>query len=89
LLHEQNLFILDAMKVQLKLIASYRDFLPPEKEGKAEIEIPDGTTAVAILEELGIPISESVILLDGRTLDPDEILQEGNVVFAFHATAGG
>lgn len=77
------------MKVKLKLIASYRDFLPPENEGKTEIEIPEGTTAVSILENLGIPIEESVILVDGRSPDPGETLNDGNVVFAFHATAGG
>jgi sulfur carrier protein ThiS len=77
------------MKIQLKLIASYRDFLPPENEGRAEIEIPEGTTAVAILQNLGVPIDETVILVNGRATDPDETLQEGSVVFAFHATAGG
>ena len=77
------------MKIQLKLIASYRDFLPPENGGRTEIEIPAGTTAVAILQDLGIPIDETVILVNGRTPDPDETLQEGSVVFAFQATAGG
>jgi sulfur carrier protein ThiS len=77
------------MKVQLKLIASYRDFLPPENEGKAEIDVQEGTTAVSILADLGVPIDESVILVNGRSPKPGETLQEGNVVFAFHATAGG
>ena len=77
------------MKVQLKLIASYRDLLPPENEGKAEVDVPEGTTAVSILADLGVPIDESVILVDGRSPNPGETLQEGNVVFAFHATAGG
>ena len=77
------------MKVQLKLIASYRDFLPPENEGKAEIDVPEGTTAVSILTDFGVPLEETVILVDGRTPEPGQTLQEGNVVFAFHATAGG
>ena len=77
------------MKVQLKLIATYRDFLPPKNKGKAEIDVPEGTTAVSILEELGVPLEESVILVDGRSPNPGETLQDGNVVFAFHATAGG
>ena len=77
------------MKVQLKLIASYSEFLPPENEGKAKIDVPEGTTAVSILADLGVPIDESVILVDGRSPNPGETLQEGNVVFAFHATAGG
>ena len=77
------------MKVQLTLIASYRDFLPPENEGKAEIDVPEGTTAVSILTDFGVPLEETVILVDGRTPEPGQTLQEGNVVFAFHATAGG
>jgi len=77
------------MKVQLKLIASYRDYLPPENEGRAEVDVPEGTTAVALLNDFGVPIEETVILVDGRSPNPGEILEEGNVVFAFHATAGG
>jgi len=77
------------MKVQLKLIATYREFLPPENKGKAEINVPEGTTAVSILADLGVPIEESVILVDGRSPNLGETLREGNVVFAFHATAGG
>lgn len=77
------------MKVQLKLIATYRELLPPENNGKAEIDVPEGTTAVSILTDLGVPIDESVILVDGRSPNPGETLQEGNVVFAFSAIAGG
>jgi len=77
------------MKVQLKLIATYRQFLPPENNGKAEIDILEGATAASVLAGLGVPLDETVILVDGRTPNPGETLQEGNVVFAFQATAGG
>jgi sulfur carrier protein ThiS len=77
------------MKVHLKLIATYREILPPENNGKATIDVPEGTTAASLLANLGVPIDESVILVDGRSPNPGEILQEGNVVFAFQATAGG
>ena len=77
------------MKIHLKLIATYREYLPPEKKGNAEIEVPNGATAVSILTGLGIPIEESVILVDGRSPKPGEPLQEGDVVFAFHASGGG
>ncbi len=77
------------MKVQLKLIATYRELLPPENEGKAVIDVPEGTTAVSILADFGVPLEESVILVDGRSPNPGETLQEGNVIFAFQATAGG
>jgi len=77
------------MKVHLKLIASYRDILPPESNGKTTIDVPEGTTAESVLVDFGVPLEETVILVDGRTHSPGETLQEGNVVFAFHATAGG
>ncbi|MCB9422668.1 MAG: hypothetical protein H6667_22890 [Ardenticatenaceae bacterium] len=77
------------IKVHLKLIATYREYLPPENKGMVEIEVAEGTTAVAILTDLGIPIEESVVLVDGRTPNPGETLQENVTVFAFPATAGG
>ena len=77
------------MKVQLKLIATYREFLPPENNGKAEIEVPEGSTAESVIADLGIPLDESVILVDGRSPNPGDTLQEGNVIFAFSAQAGG
>jgi hypothetical protein len=77
------------MKVHIKLIATYREYLPPENKGKAEIDVPEGTTAVSVLADLGVPIDESVLLVDGRSPNPGETLEEGNVVFAFPATAGG
>ena len=77
------------MKVQLKLIATYREFLPPENQGKVEIDVTEGATAVSVIADLGIPIDESVILVDGRSPTLGETLQEGNVIFAFPAMAGG
>ena len=82
-------FILDGMEIQVKLIATYREFLPPECKGKTIVDVPAGTTAVTILTDLGVPIEESVVLVDGRSPNPGETLQEGSVVFVFPATAGG
>ena len=77
------------MQVHLKLVATYREYLPPDANGKAVIEVPEGTTAVSVVAGLGVPIEESVILVDGRSPNPGETLQEGSVVFAFPASAGG
>lgn len=77
------------MKVHIKLVATYREYLPPEYEGKIDMDVTEGATAVSILTNLGIPIEESVVLVDGRSPNPDETLIEGSVIFAFPATAGG
>ncbi|HID51673.1 MAG TPA: hypothetical protein EYP41_06520 [Anaerolineae bacterium] len=81
--------IICLMKVNVKLIATYREFLPPECRGKAELEVAEGTTAVDLLTRLGVPVEESVVLVDGRTPDPDQPLKEGDSVCAFSTTAGG
>lgn len=53
------------------------------------MEVAEGTTAVDLLTSLGVPIEESVVLVDGRTPDPGQPLKEGDSVCAFSATAGG
>ena len=79
------------MKVTLKLLAIYRKYLPPEAEkGAIEVEITPGTQAVDLVSQFGVPIDDtSVILVNGRTPDPDVALQDGDVVFVFPAMAGG
>ena len=79
------------MKVTLKLLVTYRKYLPPEAEnGVIELDVPPGTTAVGLVGEFGVPTDEvSVILVNGRTPGPDDVLQEGDAVFVFPALAGG
>ena len=79
------------MKITIKLIATYRDFLPPECSGNThELEAPAVATAVSVLARFGVPTDGmSVILVNGRTPEPDQMLQDGDVVCAFPAIAGG
>ena len=54
------------------------------------MEVQEGETAVSILNQLGVPIDgTSVILINGRSPDPDQPLQEGDTIAAFPAIAGG
>jgi len=54
------------------------------------MEAQEGETAVSILDQIGVPTNaESVILINGRSPQPDQLLQEGDVVCAFPAIAGG
>ena len=79
------------MKITLKLIATYREYLPLEaKGGVYEMEISVGVTATALLAQFGVPLGDaSVVLVNGRTPDPDYTLQEGDAVAAFPAVGGG
>lgn len=79
------------MNVTVKLIATYREFLPPKTQGNTfELRVPEGATAVSVLAQLDVPTDgSSVILVDGRTPAPDQLLKEGETVCAFPAIAGG
>jgi|APSaa5957512622_1039677.scaffolds.fasta_scaffold293512_1 sulfur-carrier protein len=79
------------MKVKLKLLATYRHFLPPEAaEGQIVLSIPEGLSAVELVLRYGVPVGDaSVILVNGQTPQSDDLLQDGDVVFVFPAIAGG
>ncbi len=79
------------MKVRLKLIASYRKLLPPGTQSSIiEVETPPGTTVAALMTRYGVPLSDdSVIVVNGLSVDWETLLAEGDEVSAFSAMAGG
>jgi len=79
------------MMIRVKMIANYRDALPPgTKHGVVELEVPDGTTVYDAVSRFDIPLNdESVIVLNGLTVDMSTPLKEGDMVTAFSAIAGG
>jgi molybdopterin converting factor small subunit len=80
------------MQVSVKLLASYRKLLPPEAENyKFEVEISPGTTVADLMSRYGVPLNEeSVFLVNGLTpKNLDQVLEDGDVLAAFSALAGG
>ncbi len=79
------------MMVRVKMIANYREALPPEaKNGVAELDVPEGTTVYGVISRFDIPLNdESVIVLNGLTVDLNTPLKAGDTVTAFSAIAGG
>ena len=79
------------MQVFIKLLANYRNNLPPDTIGnQISILVPVDTLPDVVLEMFSIPpVPESVILINGKTLNPEEPLREGDVLCAFPAMAGG
>jgi molybdopterin converting factor small subunit len=79
------------VRVWLKLFATFRQYLPPEAKGSAvELEVPAGTRVSELLSGAGVPQEESpMILVNGRGVDPAQVLVEGDVVAVFPAMAGG
>jgi len=79
------------MKVSVRLIGSYRKLLPPgTKSSSIEIEIPCGTSVAGLLSQFNVPItSDSVVVVNGLSVDWETRLTEGDEVSAFSAMAGG
>lgn len=73
------------------MIANYREVLPPEAvHGVVELDVPHGTTVYDVISRYPIPLNdESVIVLNGLMTEMNAPLQEGDMVTAFSAIAGG
>ena len=79
------------MKVHVKLIATYMEYLPPGTQGNTvSVDVPPGSTVKEVLTPFGIPLDDSsVIVLNGLTVDLNTPVSEGDKVAAFSAIAGG
>ena len=79
------------MRVIIRFIATYRSYLPPEAAGNScELEVAPGTSVGDLAGQYGIPLdNSSVILVNGHTADLATSLQDGDVLAAFPAMAGG
>lgn len=79
------------MRIRVKMIANYRDALPPgHKHGVIELDVPQGSTVYDVISQFDIPLNdESVIVLNGLTVDMHTPLNEDDMVTAFSAIAGG
>ncbi|MEN9562775.1 MAG: Mut7-C ubiquitin [Chloroflexota bacterium] len=79
------------MLIRVKMIANYRDALPAgHKHGVIELDVPAESTVYDVISQFDIPLNdESVIVLNGLTVELTTPLKEGDTVTAFSAIAGG
>ena len=74
------------MKLEIKLFASLQKFMP-----KAEkVELADNCTVFDLLKEMGINSSEvAITLVNGRHVQLEQRLHDGETVAIFPPIAGG
>ena len=79
------------MKVEVKLFANFREYLPPGSDKYAcWLELEEGTTISQVLMKLKIPESVPMILLvNGMHSKVEDVLQLGEVLSVFPPVAGG
>jgi sulfur carrier protein ThiS len=78
-----------AMRVTVRLHGEVSKYLQNGKD-TTEIETADGTTVQAILEELGLPSREFVLLaVNGSAVSPDTPLRPGDILECVAPMSGG
>jgi molybdopterin converting factor small subunit len=79
------------MKITIRILADHKKFLPPETNSDTYVmSISDQAHPIDVFTRLGIPTNGSyVLLINGRNVKPDQLLNEGDVIFIFPAMAGG
>lgn len=79
------------MRITVRLLANYKELLPPGTPGSAiELEVPRGTTVAEAVARFDVPLDDtSVIVLNGLSVDLNTPVSEGDTVAAFSAIAGG
>jgi molybdopterin converting factor small subunit len=79
------------MKVEVKLFANLRDYLPAGSDKyTCSLELEEGTTVGQVLKRLKIPESmPTIILVNGIHRKAEEALHPGDVLSVFPPVAGG
>ena len=74
------------MKLEIKLFASLQKFMPNAEK----VELDNNCTVLDLLEKIGINSSEvAITLVNGRHVELDQTLYEGETVAIFPPIAGG
>ena len=79
------------MRVEVRLFATLATFLPVDgRDGRAELDIPEGSTVTDVAARLGIPADLArVVLVNGRDVGTEARLTARDVVTIFPPLAGG
>ena len=80
------------MRVQVKLMASLRNKLPPGSQGGVtSLELDPGATITAALERLGVMQGQIHLVLvnNAMELDRSRALSDGDELVVFPPVAGG
>jgi sulfur carrier protein ThiS len=80
------------MRIELKLYASLGKYMPqvPLEAKPGYLEIKEGTTVKALLEELKVPLEAvKLVFVNGVHAKGDDVLKEGDRLGVFPPVAGG
>jgi molybdopterin converting factor small subunit len=79
------------MNIEVRLYATFRDFLPPGTSGFGMMKSLDKEITIAELaKEIGLPEdAPKIVIVNGSHAELDRVLKDGDVVSLFPPLAGG
>jgi sulfur carrier protein ThiS len=77
------------MKVSVRLFSMLREKLPPAAKGKAELDLPEGSTLADLLARLEITVLVNCAVNGKVVRDPAHVLEDGDEVQVFRPSGGG
>jgi molybdopterin converting factor small subunit len=79
------------MKVEVRIFATLRRYVPELGVGEPKVlDLPEGTTFKALRDQLELPPEEvRVIMRNGRHVELDELIADGDRIAYIPAVAGG
>jgi sulfur carrier protein len=81
----------DGMKIEVKLFANFRDYLPKgSSRFSCTMTVDPAERVTDVLGKLGLPKDHpKIILINGVHGNEDHVLKEGDVLSIFPPVAGG
>ncbi len=77
------------MRIRVVLYSYLREKLPPEKKGRTEMELPEGSTAGDVFRTLDLPTGVAWAINGNIERDLTKGLADGDEVRVFRQGAGG
>ena len=80
------------MQITIRLLATYRRYLPEGHDAQAgyPLTVPSGATVGDVLADLPIPPGDVyTFFVNGRHAQRDQVLQPGDALSVFPAIGGG
>ena len=78
------------MRIELRLFATLRRFVPTAEGDALFVDIPEGGTAGDVIAKVGVNAAEvHILMVNGRSSPFGQILAEGDRVGLFPAIGGG
>lgn len=77
------------MNCKVVLYALLREKLPPAARGRADLELPEGSTIQDVIAKLDLPVGSVCAVNEQIERDTSRRLQDGDELRFFRASSGG